>query len=210
LATASVLLDVRDGLVDNGAKKMAKAWKNWWNARSDNEKTITALALVVVITLGSYGGFMIAMGTTSPLVVVTSESMIPTLQVGDLLVLQGRAQEHIHVGDIIVYQDSWYTDAPIVHRVVDIEIIEGVYHYITRGDANTHNDPGDRTIDEVIGVVVFRIPYLGNVSMFLRTPAGLAVIVIIFAVIIILPELVGKFELERDQKATDEPSDSAE
>ncbi len=208
--TASVLLDVKDGLVDNGAKKMAKAWTNWWRKRSDNEKTITALVLVVVITLGSYGGFMLVMRTTSPLVVVTSESMVPTLQPGDLLVLQGRPQEQIQVGDIIVYQDSWYTDAPIVHRVVDIEIIDGVYHYITRGDANTHNDPGDRTIDEVIGVVVFRIPLLGHVSMFLRTPAGIALIVIIFAAIIILPELVGKFELEKDQTATNVPNISDE
>ncbi|MFX1367823.1 MAG: signal peptidase I [Promethearchaeota archaeon] len=189
---------------------MAKAWTNWWKRRSDNEKTITALVLVVVITLGSYGGFMVAMRTTSPLVVVTSESMVPTLEPGDLLVLQGRSQEQIQVGDIIVYQDSWYTDAPIVHRIVDIDIIDGVYHYITRGDANTHNDPGDRTIDEVIGVVVFRIPFLGHVSMFLRTPAGIAVIVIIFAAIIILPELVGKFELEKNQTTTNVPADSDE
>ncbi|MFW9913829.1 MAG: hypothetical protein ACFFEU_15225, partial [Candidatus Thorarchaeota archaeon] len=58
------------------------------------------------------------------------------------------------------------------------------------------NDPGNRTIDEIIGVVVLRIPYLGAVSIFLRTPTGLAAIVLIFIAIIVLPELVCKGDEE--------------
>jgi len=152
---------------------------------------------------------MVAMRTTSPLVVVTSESMVPTLQPGDLLILQGRTAEEIQVGDIIVYEDSWYIDAPIVHRVVDIDIIADEYHFITRGDANPHNDPGDRTIDEIVGVMVLRVPLLGNVSMFLRTPPGWATIILIFAAIIILPEVFGKDESGEAQK-TSEPNDADE
>jgi hypothetical protein len=42
--------------------------------------------------------------------------------------------------------------------------------------------------------------------MFLRTPPGWATIILIFAAIIILPEVIGKDESEETQKATEEPS----
>lgn len=182
-----------------------------WTKRSETEKTVIALLIVILVTLGAYAGFTFIMATPTPLVVVTSESMVPTLQPGDLLVLQGRTAEQIQVGDIIVYEDSWYTEAPVVHRVVDIDIIDGEYHFITRGDANHDNDPGDRTIDEIVGVMVFQIPFLGNVSIFLRSPMGWITIIVIFAAIIILPELYGRnseevhSEHDETTEAEDEP-----
>jgi signal peptidase len=172
-----------------------------WDSRSEMQKTVIVLFIVVLITIGGYGGFMLAMRTSTPLVVVTSDSMVPALQQGDLLVLQGRPAEDIHLSDIIVYQDEWFPDAPVVHRVVAIDIVGETYYFFTRGDANHANDPGNRTIDEIIGVVVLRIPYLGAVSMFLRTPTGLAAIVLIFIAIIVLPELVCKSEEEEEAPA---------
>ncbi|MHA2602487.1 MAG: signal peptidase I [Candidatus Thorarchaeota archaeon SMTZ1-83] len=169
-----------------------------WNERSETVKTVAVLAIVVIATMGGYGLFMVGMRTSSPLVVVTSESMIHALYPGDLLVLQGRAAEDISVGDIIVYVDDWYTDAPIVHRVVEIQVVNGTYYFFTRGDANHANDIGNRTIGEVVGVVVFRIPQLGHVSIFLRSPPGYLFIALVFVAIIILPELVCKRDGEEE------------
>ncbi|MFX1265892.1 MAG: signal peptidase I [Promethearchaeota archaeon] len=178
-----------------------------WNERSETVKTVLVLAIVVVATMGGYGLFMLGMRTSSPLVVVTSESMIPALYPGDLLVLQGRAAENISVGDIIVYVDDWYTDAPIVHRVVEIQEVNETYYFFTRGDANHGNDLGNRTIDEIVGVVVYKSPYLGHVSLFLRSPPGYLFIALVFIVIIILPELVcrGRGEEEVEQQETPTP-----
>ncbi|MFX0054400.1 MAG: signal peptidase I [Promethearchaeota archaeon] len=180
-------------------ERMRQALK--WESRSEMQKTVIVLFIVVLVTMGGYGGFMLAMRTTTPLVVVTSDSMVPALQQGDLLVLQGRPAEEIHLSDIIVYQDEWFPDAPVVHRVVAIEIVGETYYFFTKGDANHANDPDNRTIDEIIGVVVLRIPYLGAVSMFLRTPTGLAVIALIFVAIIVLPELVCKSDEQEAQVA---------
>ncbi|MGV9169669.1 MAG: signal peptidase I, partial [Promethearchaeia archaeon] len=94
-------------------EKMQDALK--WEQRSELVKTLFLLGIVALATFGGYGIFMFSMGTTTPLVVVTSESMEPALYPGDLLVLQGRPAEDIAVGDIIVYEDDWYGDAPIVH-----------------------------------------------------------------------------------------------
>jgi len=174
-----------------------------WDNRSEIQKTVIVLVIVVLITIAGYGGFMLTMRTSTPLVVVTSDSMVPALQQGDLLVLQGRPAEDIYLSDIIVYQDEWFPDAPVVHRVVSIEIVGETYYFFTKGDANPHNDPENRTIDEIIGVVVLRIPYLGAVSMFLRTPTGLAVIALIFIAIIVLPELVFKGDEEEASAVPD-------
>ncbi len=164
-----------------------------WDNRSEMVKTGVLLILVVGVTLGGYGVFMAAMGTTTPLVVVTSESMVPTINVGDLLVLQGRTEEGIQVGDIVVYQDDWNPN-PIVHRVVEIEEIDGVFFYYTRGDANSQRDPGNRTIDEIVGEVVLIIPQIGHVSLWLKEPLGQITIVVIFILILVLPEVACKEE----------------
>ena len=68
-------------------------------------------------------------GTNYPLVVVTSESMLPGIEIGDLLIVKGMAPEDIEVGDheiqngsIIIYETEgiWPNpiSQPVVHRVV--------------------------------------------------------------------------------------------
>jgi signal peptidase len=166
-----------------------------WDERSELVKTVFLLVIVVVGTLGGYGLFMVAMGTTTPLVVVTSGSMIPTLEQGDLLILQGRAEGDIAVGDIIVFTETGH-DAPIVHRVVSIEEVEGEIRYFTKGDNNDYVDSGYRTYEDIVGVYVLKIPYLGHVSLFLKTTTGAVVAIILILLLLIVPEFVCKEEEE--------------
>ncbi len=168
-----------------------------WDTRSEWVKTGFLLFLVVGATLGGYGVFMFTMSTTTPIVVVTSDSMEPTLYRGDLLVIQARQAEEIALNDIVVYQDEvWHPDGPIVHRVVEIEVVEGNYYYFTKGDNNPTRDPYNRTYREIVGVVVATIPWLGNVSLFLRTPVGVIVMVGLFIAILVLPEIFSSDEDE--------------
>jgi signal peptidase len=180
-----------------------------WNSRSETVKTGIIIVLIIGGTLGGYGLFMVAMGTTTPLVVVTSGSMIPTLQVGDLLVLQRVPEDQLKVGNIIVFKDNdtyFHTDNPIVHRIIRIENVSGELRFITKGDANLPEDQGYRTYDEIIGKEIVRIPYIGSVSMFLKTPEGIAVIIILFIVILIVPEFVCKDDDETKEESTDTKS----
>lgn len=178
-----------------------------WDNRSEIVKTGFLLVLVVGVTLGGYGLFMVGMGTNTPLVVVTSESMVPTIHVGDLLVLQGRTEEGLQVGDIIVYVDDWNPN-PIVHRIVEIEDIEGTLHYYTKGDANAQRDPGSRTIDEVVGEVVLIIPWIGYVSLWLKELPGQITVIVIFIAILVVPEFVCTEE-EDAIETPDTPADEA-
>ena len=163
-----------------------------WDQRTELVKTVFLFAIVIGGTLAGYGVFMLGMGTTTPLVVVTSESMVPTLEVNDLLVLQGRAPEDIAVNDIVVFHAGWYADAPIVHRVVSIEEVNGTYRYYTRGDNNPSLDFGYRTYEDIVGVLVWRIPQVGGISLFLRTWPGMIFMAAVFIAILIVPEFVCK------------------
>ncbi|MEM2143361.1 MAG: signal peptidase I [Candidatus Thorarchaeota archaeon] len=178
-----------------------------WEERSDLIKMLVLLAVVVLVTLGGLRLFAIAMGTSSPLVVVTSGSMEPTLYRGDLLILQGRTAEQISVGDIVVYTADWHPTAPIVHRVVEIEIVDGSYYFYTKGDANPTRDSGYRTIEDIVGVVVLVIPQLGQVSLFVQTLEGKIVVVSIMLILIIVPEFVCR-EQDSDDRSNgrDRPS----
>jgi signal peptidase len=155
------------------------------------------VAIIIGATLGGYGAFTLAMGTSNPLVVVESYSMIPTLTKGDLLVLQSRAPDQIYVGDIIVFIAA-YHNKPIVHRVTAIEIIGDEYQYYTKGDNNTLPDPGHRDYEDIIGVVVFTIPLIGHVTLFLHEPYGLAIVLVLFFALLILPEFFMKDEDKED------------
>jgi signal peptidase len=188
-----------------------------WDQRTDLVKTGIVLLLVVGTTLGGYTVFMFAMGTTTPLVVVTSESMVPTLEVGDLLILRGVPEDQIQVGNIIVYNDTedytWITN-PIVHRIIDIQEVDGELRFYTKGDANLDNDDGYRRYDEIVGVMVLRIPFIGHVSMFLKTELGLAFMAIIFILILVVPEFACKDSEDKEMEIVtivdDKPSVSEE
>jgi len=121
---------------------------------------IAVLALVaVVLILGAPR----LLDTDTPLAVVTSWSMEPTLHVGDLIVVSGR--EPPRVGDIIVYAKP--TGELIVHRLVEIRKgVQGTF-FITKGDANPHVDP---PVDpnKVKGKVILVIPYLGAIRLFVE------------------------------------------
>jgi signal peptidase I len=85
-------------------------------------------------------------------------SMHPTLEVGDMLVVEGDANKSqmyaapYPEGDIIVFQVNGEI---IVHRAVERIVDNGSVSYITQGDANMVPGPGSPTAAEnVIGKVV--------------------------------------------------------
>ena len=175
-----------------------------WNERSELVKTAFVILIVVGATLGAYGAFALIMGTSSPLVVVESESMIPTLNRGDLLILQAQSPEAIDVGDIVVYNADWH-DKPIVHRVVERQLVGSEYHYYTQGDNNSIRDPEYRLYEDIVGVVILAIPYLGYVTLFLHEPYGIAIVIVVFAALLILPEFLSKNKKEEKKPPSQEP-----
>ena len=89
------------------------------------------------------------------------------LNTGDIVVAVGKKPEDIEIGDVIIYQSD--RPIPIIHRVVDIDNVNGTYYFSAKGDNNAGFEPrlDEERIheDRVLGVSSFRIPYLGQVRL---------------------------------------------
>jgi hypothetical protein len=87
--------------------------------------------------------------------------------------------------------------------------VNGTYRYYTRGDNNPSQDFGYRTHEDIVGVVVWRIPQVGGISIFLRTWQGMLFMAAVFIAILVIPEFVCKEE-EETQEPTESSSDVKE
>ena len=131
------------------------------------------------------------MGTGRPLYVVSSNSMEPTLRVGDIIVVQNVPFEQLREGDIMVFQKG---SLPIiVHRVH--EVIDGADQrlIITKGDNSQTNPSPDypgllqsplRETD-YLGRVDGLVPYVGFLTGIFPPPLNIILIVIILALIVV-------------------------
>ena len=145
------------------------------------------IIIVVVGVLIIWMGLRVVFGTENPFYVVSSGSMVPELQVFDVLVVQGNDPfESVLVGDVIVFDRPSDHDRVIVHRVAAI-IGEDPYTLRTKGDANPASIPGTDfpiTEEEFIGKVAYVIPQVGYVTRILTPPINYIIIAIIIAVMI--------------------------
>jgi len=153
-------------------------------------------------------GLQIVFGTQNPFFVVSSGSMVPELEVYDVLVVQGNTPfEEIKVGDIIVFDRPSGHDRVIVHRVIAI-IDEDPLTLRTKGDANPASIPGTDfpiTEEEYIGQVEYVIPQVGYITRILSPPINYIVIAIIVGIMIFKQILKSKKErvLRLDELGSD-------
>lgn len=149
---------------------------------------IKDILIVAVAVLVIWIGLQIAFGTQNPFYVVASGSMIPNLEVYDVIVIQGHIPfDEIKIGDIIVFDRPSDHNRVIVHRVVSI-IDDNPKTIRTQGDANPGSIPGTDfpiTEEEYIGKVEYIFPQVGYVTQLLKPPINYIIIVIVVGIMII-------------------------
>jgi signal peptidase len=167
--------------------------------RSISEGVIKDIVIVGVGILVILIGLWVAFGTANPFYVVASGSMIPVLQVYDVLVVQGKVPfEDIEVGDIIVFDRPSDHNRVIVHRVASI-LDDDPKTIRTQGDANPASIPGTDfpiTEEEYIGKVEYTIPQVGYITQLLKPPVNYVIIAIVVGVMIIKQMIKKKDEKE--------------
>ncbi|HEY8422151.1 MAG TPA: signal peptidase I [Thermoclostridium sp.] len=134
--------------------------------------------------------------------IVRSNSMSPTFETGSLLLVKHVDTSSIQVNDIITFKEK-NDSVATTHRVVKILNDNGL-QFVTRGDANNVDDPMPVSADEVVGRVVFWIPYIGYLLGFIRTKEGLLVFIIVPALIIIITQIISF--IREVKKKEDKPS----
>jgi signal peptidase I len=144
---------------------------------------------------------------------VDGHSMLPTLEGGDLVVIQNVPIDQVHVGDIVVYNSLCSTGGEsVVHRVVDITSAG----LITKGDNNPSTDQSSNIASGPItqqcleGKVVYVIPYVELLAYYIDQnglPQWLNYIPSIIILIIVIVSIMG--ENEDDEKSGKTPNEGS-
>jgi signal peptidase len=119
--------------------------------------------------------------------VVKSGSMEPTIKTGSIVVVKPASDYKI--GDIITFGPYSKTKAPTTHRIYEMKVEGGEPIYITKGDANNAPDTREIKKIDIVGKVLFSVPFVGYAVDFAKKPLGFALIIIIPAAIIIYDEI---------------------
>lgn len=126
-----------------------------------------------------------AMNISEPLAVSVGRSMEPTIHEGDILLFRGIEPEDVKVGDVILFKtpDEMLDLLPprITHRVIGIRQEPGRTLFRTKGD-NAPLDTFEIPAENVMGINVAVVPFVGLVIVFAQSPGGIAAIIILMVV----------------------------
>ena len=122
--------------------------------------TIVALAIMVSVVM------LISNQFRYGVLVVATESMTGELNKGDAALFERYDDQIIAEGQVIVFEKN---KSMIIHRVIKIEKINGVIRYYTQGDANDSRDSGFITNSNIVGLVDYKIPYVGYPTIWVRS-----------------------------------------
>jgi len=105
--------------------------------------------------------------------IVLTGSMAPAINVGDVILTLPIAKKAPQIDDVIAYQAKRFNGENVAvfsHRIIDGDVENG---FIVKGDANKSPDPQKPTAEDILGVVFFVIPFIGN----LLTPKALFLLI---------------------------------
>ena len=149
---------------------------------------IKDIAIIVIGVVLIWFAVKVVFNVDNPFYVVSSGSMIPVLNVGDILIVKdGNTFNSLKVGDVIVFNRPQGGDRVIVHRIIEISDRFGEKVIVTKGDANDGIIPGtDFPIREkdYIGTVAYTVPKVGIVLKYLNPPVNYVIIAGIIGILI--------------------------
>ena len=148
---------------------------------------VAILVVVAAVKVSSSEEFARLTGTR--VLVVTSGSMTPAFEAGDLVVVRASQVDDVRVGDIVTFSVEGGSRTLVTHRVVGATTDpgEGIM-FTTKGDANQGVDATPLTADRLVGRYVFRIPLLG---MAVANFAGMGILLLLLAVVLASAALTG-------------------
>jgi signal peptidase len=127
-----------------------------------------SIAIILLMFSGlSFGGVVKAR-------IVLTGSMEPAISPGDIIITTPITRKEPKVGDVIAYQAKRFNGENVAvfsHRIINGDIQNG---FVVQGDANKSPDNQKPKAPDILGVVIFVIPFLGNIltpkALFLLVP----------------------------------------
>lgn len=142
--------------------------------------------------------------------IVRSGSMMPTVRVGDLIVVKGKTAvdtpqlgplQKYQAGDVIAFKSPNNAKVLITHRIVGSQVKDNQVFYHTKGDANNEQDNFLVAERDIIGKGEAIIPYFGKLFAFAKTKNGFLLMVVLPAALVMLSELSNIIKELKKQKS---------
>ena len=132
--------------------------------------TFSGYSIAIVLLLFSALSFS---GVVKARIVLTG-SMSPAISTGDIIITTPITRKEPKVGDVVAYQAKRFNGENVAvfsHRIISGDLQSG---FVVKGDANKSPDNQKPTAPDILGVVIFVIPFLGNIltpkALFLLVP----------------------------------------
>lgn len=184
-------------------QKFKSVFKNSVNVLAS---VILVVTLVIVIALV----FTRVSGKTPQLfgyqiLRVSSSSMSPKLEVGDIILSKRTDPEALKSGDIVTYHGEYgsYSGKLITHQLISEPYkADGRLYFQAKGIANTYVDP-EFTDEQIVGKMVNKMPVFSRIYSFFVTPYGLILILGVLGILFI-NEVFALVRLSKAKDSADE------
>jgi signal peptidase len=134
---------------------------------------------------------------------VVTESMEDYILAGDLIIVEEVDPTTLNIGDVITFFDPIGNGTTTVtHRIIDIVNDETGLWFQTKGDNNNIPDREFVESSAVVGIYVFRIPYIANIALFMQSVPGLIICIFVPLAAFVAYDLIRRmqFEKKKDQE----------
>jgi signal peptidase len=127
--------------------------------------------------------------------------MEPTIDSGDLIIVQQVDSSTVGVGDIIAFFDPESTNNSVVtHRVTEVLSEGDSLSFKTKGDVNNTEDSLAVPSENLVGIYRTKFSGVGNVAMFMQTTTGLVVCVIVPLILLVAVDVIRHRQFERQNQ----------
>ncbi len=149
------------------------------------------VSAVVVVSLAVAAALVLVLLGFRPLV-VRSGSMIPTYQVGDIVLVEQIPARELRDADVVSLEYFPEFGESMTHRVRSARVLPQGVQVETRGDANETSEHWSVPADAYVGRVVAHIPALGAPATMVRNAAGPATLAVVIVALIVALVLRGQ------------------
>lgn len=134
-------------------------------AKDRIEKVLVSIVMVIVAAIVA----LVSCKFKYCAIVIGSGSMTGTINKGDVIIYKAYSDKDkanneakVNVDDVLIFNQD---GRKIVHRVIDKRVVKGEEVYYTKGDANQQQDEGFVTEEDVVGIYLIRIPFIGQITL---------------------------------------------
>ena len=132
--------------------------------------------------------------------VIVSGSMVPELEIGDIVIVKTINPEELEENEIISFRKG---QSVITHRIIEIMETDNGREFKTKGDSNNTEDTEIIRDTEIEGKVIQKIPLIGKFALMLKSKKVIIILVIAYYIYLIQNQSIQKKKYIRNMKRED-------